>query len=46
MSEFPRHEEELIRKRQRSGARMTAWVLGAWFVLIFAITIAKLTVNQ
>ena len=46
MAEYPRHEEELIRKRQRSGARMTAWILGIWFVLIFAITIAKLTVSQ
>ena len=42
----PRPDDRLIRARQRSGARATAILLGLFVVLIFAITIAKLTVNQ
>ena len=42
----PRPDEELIRKRQRSGARATAWVLAAFVLLFFAITIAKIAVNR
>ena len=42
----PRPEDELIRKRQRERARVMAILLGLFVVLMFAITIAKMTVNQ
>jgi uncharacterized membrane protein (DUF485 family) len=38
--------DDLRRKRQRSNARVTALVLGAFVILVFAITIAKMLVNQ
>jgi hypothetical protein len=38
-------ELELIRKRQRERARIFAWLLGAFVVLIFFITIAKTGMN-
>ena len=34
-------EEEVIRARQRDRARIMAWLLGAFVVLLFLITIAK-----
>jgi hypothetical protein len=40
-----RHEDEVIRKRQRERARVTAWLLGAFVVLMFFITIAKTGMN-
>jgi hypothetical protein len=43
---MPQPEDELIRKRQRERARMMAILLGLFVVLMFAITIAKMTVNQ
>ena len=46
MTDGPRHDDEIVRARQRSGARVTAWVLGAFVVLVFFITIAKMAVNQ
>ncbi|HEU4497732.1 MAG TPA: hypothetical protein VFR60_00200, partial [Sphingomicrobium sp.] len=42
----PGPEDEVIRKRQRERARLTAILLGLFVVLMFAITIAKMTVNQ
>ena len=39
-------EDELIRKRQRDRARVLAILLGLFVVLMFAITIAKMTVNR
>ena len=36
----PRPEDELIR-RQRERARLMAWLLGAFVVLLFLITDAK-----
>ena len=39
-------EEEVIRKRQRERSRILAILLGAFVVLMFAITIAKMTINQ
>ena len=42
----PRPEDELIRKRQRERSRVLAILLGLFVVLMFAITIAKMTVNQ
>ena len=41
-----RDEEEIIRKRQRERSRVLALLLGAFVVLMFAITIAKMTINQ
>lgn len=41
-----REEDELIRKRQRDRARVMAILLGLFVVLMFAVTIAKMTVNQ
>lgn len=38
--------DDLRRKRQRSNARVTALVLGAFALLVFAITIAKMLVNR
>jgi hypothetical protein len=40
-----RQEDEIIRKRQRERARVTALLLGAFVVLLFFITIAKTGVN-
>jgi hypothetical protein len=39
-------EEEVIRKRQRERSRVMALLLGAFVILMFAITIAKMTINQ
>ena len=41
-----RPEDELVRVRQRSRSKVTAILLGAFVVLMFAITIAKMTINQ
>ena len=38
-------EEEVVRKRQRDRARIMAWLLGAFVVLLFFITIAKAGMN-
>ena len=43
---MPHDEDELIRKRQRDRSRVLAILLGAFVVLMFAITIAKMTVNR
>jgi len=42
----PQPEDELIRKRQRARAKVTAILLGLFVVLMFAITIAKMTINR
>ena len=39
-----KHEEEVLR-RQRERARILAWLLGAFVVLLFFITIAKTGMN-
>ena len=39
-------EDEVVRARQRKAARVTAILLFAFIALTFAVTIAKLTVNQ
>ena len=39
-----KHEEEVVR-RQRERARILAWLLGAFAVLMFFITIAKTSIN-
>ena len=37
-------EEEVVR-RQRERARIVAWLLGAFVILLFFITIAKTGIN-
>jgi hypothetical protein len=39
-------DEEEIRARQKSRATLMALLLGAFVILMFAITIAKMTVNR
>ncbi len=39
-------DQQLYQKRQRDRARVMAILLGAFVILMFAITIAKLTVNR
>jgi cytochrome c oxidase assembly protein Cox11 len=43
---MPQPEEELIRKRQRERSRLLAILLAVFVVLMFAITIAKMSINQ
>lgn len=38
--------EDEVRRRQRERARVMALLLGLFAVLLFAITIAKMSVNQ
>ena len=38
-------EIEVLRRRQRERARIMAWLLGAFVVLLFFITIAKIGLN-
>ena len=40
-----RHEDEIIRKRQRERARVMAWLLAAFVILMFFITLAKTGMN-
>ena len=40
-----RPEDEVVR-RQRERARLMAWLLGAFVVLMFAITIAKMGLSK
>ena len=40
------YEQELIRKRQRDRARLMALLLGGFVILMFAITIAKMTIAR
>ena len=42
----PQPDDEVIRKRQRERAKVTAILLGLFVVLMFAITIAKMSINQ
>ena len=38
-------EDEVV-KRQRERARLMAWMLGAFVVLLFLITLAKIGLNR
>ena len=38
--------EEEVRRRQRDRARIMAILLGIFAVLLFAVTIAKMSINQ
>jgi hypothetical protein len=42
---MPTPDDDLIRKRQREGARVLALLLGAFVILLFFITIAKTSLN-
>ena len=42
----PEPDQTEIRRRQRGRAVVMAIALGAFAILLFAITIAKMTVNQ
>jgi uncharacterized membrane protein YidH (DUF202 family) len=42
----PPAEQQAVRRRQLSNARITAWLLTAFVVLTFAITIAKISVSH
>jgi hypothetical protein len=42
---MPVPEDEIIRKRQRERARLMALLLGAFVVLLFFITVAKVGMN-
>ncbi len=35
-------DDDLIRGRQRARARIMAWLLGAFVILVFAISIVKI----
>lgn len=39
-------ESEIVRARQAARAKITALLLGAFVILLFAITIAKMTINR
>ncbi len=39
-------EQDEVRRRQRQRARLLALLLGAFVILMFAITIAKMSINQ
>ena len=41
-----RPEDEVVRARQREKAKLMAWLLGGFVVLMFAITIAKMGLNS
>jgi len=41
---MPKIEDEIVR-RQRERARIMGWLLGAFVILIFFITIAKTRMN-
>ena len=41
---MPKLEEEIVR-RQRERARIVGWLLGAFVILVFFITIAKTRMN-
>ena len=38
-------EDEVV-KRQRDRARLMAWLLGAFVILLFLVTIAKIGLNR
>jgi hypothetical protein len=38
-------EQEIVRKRQRERSRITALLLGAFVILLFFITVAKIGIN-
>ena len=43
---IPEGQDDKIRARQKSRALVMALALGAFVILMFAITIAKMSINQ
>ena len=43
---MPQSDDDIVRKRQRERSRLLAILLGLFVVLMFAITIAKMSINQ
>jgi hypothetical protein len=41
-----RPEDEIIRKRQQERARIMAWLLGGFVILLFLITLAKIGMGK
>ncbi len=39
-------DEETVRAKQRARAVLMAWLMGAFAILMFAISIAKMTINR
>ncbi len=39
------HETEVVR-RQRERARLMAWLLGGFVILLFLVTVAKIGLNR
>ena len=39
-------QDEIIRKRQKDRARIMAWMLGAFVILLFLITLAKIGMGK
>jgi len=39
-------DQEELRRRQRSRARVMAWLLAAFVVLLFAISVVKITAGK
>jgi hypothetical protein len=40
------HPEDEVLRRQRERARLMAWLLGAFVILLFLITVAKIGLNK
>ena len=46
VGEEPRPEQEIVRARQRERAKIMAWLLGAFVILLFLITLAKIGMGK
>jgi hypothetical protein len=46
MSGGPTPEDEIVRARQRERAKIMAWLLGGFVVLMFLITLAKIGMTK
>lgn len=46
VGEEPKPEQEIIRARQRERAKIMAWLLGAFVILLFLITLAKIGMGK
>ena len=45
-AEDPKPEAEIVRARQRERAKIMAWLLGAFVILLFLITLAKIGMGK
>jgi hypothetical protein len=46
VGEEPKPAEEIIRARRRERARITAWLLGGFVILMFLIAVAKVATGK